>query len=280
MVHRLLDEHAFLLLDQAHAQSDFWRKLPGTSVAPAALTKEANALPRLIAIDRLDQTQRAWILDDLLAAPAEAPRPVAALLATEANLDRLANHLSACLIVSIPTQGRHLFRYYDPRVFRHLSWMATPTQRATLFGPVSAWTWSDHQGNWYRSHPPEGIVPEPSFRPKGLDLARIGVLERCMKTLRRTIPGFTDDAGNVQARHVNALLDAALSNGLADEADMHLYAAQAIRFHPDIHEHPELARRLRAAGDDDSYVGACSDLDVDTLARYARELGSPRKEHA
>ena len=55
---------------------------------------------------------------------------------------------------------------------------------------------------------------------------------------------------------------------------------QAVRFHPRIHSHPDLVRRLQAASTDDSYVGACSDLDADTLTRYARELSSPCKDHA
>lgn len=220
------------------------------------------------------------MLDHLLTASPEAPRPVAALLATAVNHDKLVEHLRARLVVTIPRQGKHLFRYYDPRVFRHVLWMATPAQVATLFGPVETWTWCNHQGDWYSSHPPEGMRPELAFRPRGLDLARIGVLERCLKALRQTLSGFIDDADNVQARRVNALLDAARLHGLTDEADLRLYVVQAIRFHPDIHGHPELARRLRTAGLDDSYVGACSDLDADTLTRYAREIASPRKEHA
>lgn len=278
--HRLLDEHNYLLLDQAHARSDFWRDLPGVSIAPAELQKEVGVLPRLVVTDQLNQTQRERILDHLISAPLEAPRVVAALLATHVDSNRLVNHLRARLIVSIPSQGKHLFRYYDHRVFRHLLWMATPVQVATLFGPLLAWTWRDHQGCWHRSLPPHGTKPALSFLPKGLDLARIGLLERCLKTLRSTVPNFVDDPENVQACHINALLDAALARALTDEADLRLYVAQAVRFHPDIHNHPELARRLQAAGDDDSYVGACSDLDADTLTRYVRELSSPRKEHA
>jgi len=278
--HRLLDEHSYLLLDQAHARSDFWRDLPGVSIAPADLQKEVEALPRLVVIDQLNQAQRGRILDHLITVPAEAPRIVAALLATSADSNQLADHLRARLIVPIPLQGKHLFRYYDPRVFRHLLWMATPVQLATLFGPLLAWTWCDHQGCWRRSLSPHDTKPALSFLPKRLDLARIGLLERCLKVLRGTVPGFSDDVENVQARRVNALLDAALAQGLVDEADLRLYVAQAVRFHPEIHKHPELVRRLLAAGDDDSYVGACSDLDTDTLARYVRELSSPRKEHA
>lgn len=278
--HRLLDEHTFLLLDQAHARSSFWRGMPGISIAPTVLEKEAAALPRLVAVDQLDQAQRVQALDDLLSAPVETPRPVAALMVSDGGIDRLAKHLSARLVVSIPLQGKHLFRYYDPRVFRHLLWMATPAQLAALFGPVSAWTWCDHQGHWHRSLPPQGIEPALSFHPMGLDLARIGLLERCLKVLRNTVPDYTDDAGDVQPRHANALLDVALAHGLIDEADLHLYVVQAVRFHPRIHSHPNLVRRLQAASTDDSYVGACSDLDADTLTRYARELSSPCKDHA
>lgn len=278
--HRLLDEHAYLLLDQAHAQSDFWRELPSRSIAPAELKGEAKALPLLVATRQLTQAQRERILDHLVSTPAETPRIVSALFATDASVERLATHLSARLIVTIPPQDKHLFRYYDPRVFRHLLWIMAATQLAALFGPVSAWTWCDAQGNWQRNSPPQGVEPALSLRAKNLDLARIGLLERCLKALRGTVPDFTDDAGNVQARHVNTLLDAALSQGLTDEADMRLYVTQAVCIHPQIHNHPELVRRLQAAGDDDSYVGACSDLNADALARFARELSNSRKEHA
>lgn len=277
--HRLLDDHAFALLDRPHARGDNWRGLPGVSLAPNEMAKDADDLPRLVAVGQLKSAQRDWLLDKLLASAPETPRPVAALLMAEVSLERLAKHLRACLIVQLLPNGKQLFRYYDPRVFRHLLWMASPLQLATLFGPTMAWTWCDARGQWRRSFPPASAVPAPSFVAHGLDLLRIGVLERCLQTLRRTVDGFVDDAENGSARRVNALLDAAIAQGLSDEADLRLYVTQAIRFNPNIHRHPELARRLRAAGDDDSYVGACADLDTETLNRYARELGDPLKEH-
>lgn len=277
--HRLLDDHAFALLDQPHARGDNWRDLPGVSLAPNEVAKDADDLPRLVAVGQLKSAQRDWLLDTLLVSAPETPRPVAALLVAEVGFERLAKHLSARLIVQLPPHGKHLFRYYDPRVFRHLLWMASPLQLATLFGPTMAWTWCDARGQWRRSFPPASAVPAPSFVVHGLDLVRIGVLERCLQTLRRTVDGFVDDADNDAARRINALLDTAIAQGLTDEADLRLFVAQAIRFHPNIHRHPELARRLHAVDDDDSYVGACADLDTETLNRYARELGDPRKEH-
>lgn len=278
--HRLLDEHAFLLLDPVTTRDPYWLELPGCSLAPKPLEADAGSLPRLVTIGALDQAQRDTLLARLLSAPAEGSQVAAALLTTDADVTRLASHLRERMIVSIPNHGRHVFRYYDPRVFRHLLWMAAPSQLAALFGPVAAWTWCDAHDRWRRSYPPEERNCTLSLRVADLDLARIGVLERCLKTLRRTLPDFIDDDDNVQARHISTLIDAALTHGLSDEADLQLYVAQAIHLHANIHTHPELVRRLRAAGEDDSYVGACSDLDAVTLARYVNELSRPRKEHA
>jgi Domain of unknown function (DUF4123) len=277
--HRLLDEHTFLLLDMAHVKTDFWRSLPGIPIVPRELVDKVAILPRLVTIAELDQAQRGKILDALLAKPNGRSLPAAALLATDASADRIIVHLRSRMIVSPPAQEKIWFRFYDPRVFRHLLWMATPDQLATLFGPTRAWTWRDAQGSWHRSSPPPDGQAALQFLARDLDFVRIRWLEQCLQVLREDVPGFVDDPDNQQARRVNALIDAALAHGLSDEADVRLYVTQAVRFHPQIHHHPELVLRLRAVADDDSYVGACSNLDADTLSRYASEMSHLRKEH-
>jgi hypothetical protein len=277
--HRLLDEHAWLLIDQAHASESPWGELPGASIAPAKLADRTHELPRLVSLRSLDQKRRDALLPDLLGTPPEATRAVAALLASPASETRVLNHLRQRLVVTIPRQGEHLFRYYDPRVFRHLLWMSTPLQLAALFGPIETWTWRDGQSRWRRDHPPREAPPAPAFLVSDLDLTRIGMLESCLRTLCRTVPGLEDDTDNTLAQRANALLDKAMAHGLTDEADLFLYADQAMR-HPGVHRHPELLRRLQAATDEDSYVGACSDIDTETLGRYAAELNRPRKEPA
>jgi len=72
---------------------------------------------------------------------------------------------------------------------------------------------------------------------------------------------------------VDGLLAEARELGLTDAEDCRLYAEQAARFHPDIHDHPSLHQRLSEAIEQPgSYTQYCDDLSSQLLQAMAREL--------
>jgi hypothetical protein len=70
------------------------------------------------------------------------------VLETEAVTDTILEHLAESLLLHKPVDGSVVFRYYDPRVYAHLSWILGSAQMHALMGPVTRWTYLDMAGAW------------------------------------------------------------------------------------------------------------------------------------
>lgn len=276
--HRLLSDHAFLILDPEQVTQPLWNELPSVPLVPERLIREANSMPRLVEVCELTEQQKARVLRYLLSAKPEEGLAVAALLNSKVNTSSLQRHLIRQLIIQTPSKGQLLFRYYDPRVFRHLLWMATPLQMTTILGPITQWTWCNSQGQWQHAVPPDGPMIARYFRVGELRLERIGLLERTLKMVRKRVPDVTDDVSNKLTRQVDQLLDEGQRYSLEDEKDLRLFVRQALTYHPVVYQHPQLQSRLKAVDKNTSYVVLCRDLSEEDYLHFVRDMTPTRKE--
>lgn len=112
---------------------------------------QTSLLPLLLATDTCDSTllaQCQQLLVEQQAALAAAPTalaPICALLNATVTPRQLAAHLASRLIIRDPARqdgGRVYWRFYDPRVFDHLSqWLLRPAQHCALLGPIRQWAY-------------------------------------------------------------------------------------------------------------------------------------------
>lgn len=280
--HRRLDEHRFAIINPLQVDRSQWAGLPVAALMPAGVSARPDSMPQLLALEALNESDRIDLLIRADAWDQVNDQPFfSLLLQSQVDTNRLALHLSRHLAVTTPDGGRALLRWYDPRTLRHLRWLITPAQWGILSGPVTAWTWRDAQRHWHTDECVGDFSPISSLRPTADQWAvigRLGVLNRTLAQLRRNAPGLLlDDAA---CQRIDGLLCQAFDEiGLTDEADARLFVEQGLRYHHDVHRHPAIQQRLALARDQQTtYVGACADLDPDSLSGWTPERDLHRKE--
>jgi hypothetical protein len=148
-IRTLLSKQDYIILNKAALWSQPWHtELPLYVLLPQELEGDAEKMPLLIPTIKLLDPQKELLCDSILASAKanEEPLPACLLAAPDTNLDNMRRHLIDRLILHSP-QGRMFFRYFDPLVFAHLSWILDATQIATLFGPIQTWTFP-FQNDW------------------------------------------------------------------------------------------------------------------------------------
>lgn len=266
--HRLLGAHSFAILNPLQLEHRQWGGLPVTGLVPPILSSKAPTMPQLLDLASLSNEQRSALLERVDRWDRDSDTPFFSLLIkSTATSTQVAAHLSRQLIVRAPDGSDALLRWYDPRVIRHLYWLLAPEQLRALSGPVATWTWREHDSHWATHEVP--IAADRVVRLRIDDeqwsaVGRFGVLNRTILQLGRSATSPCRDDGLY--RRIDACLREAYElHELTDEADVRLFAEQAIRY-PGIQALPEVARRLtRARRGEISYVGACVDLDIDSI---------------
>lgn len=277
--HRLLLAHDFALINPLQVESALWSDLPATPLLPEKISVQSELMPRLIPLRGMSDAACVDLLERAGRHERYSRHPFfSALLVADGDTPAIAAHLSRRLVIAMPDAGNALLRYFDPRVFRHLSWLLTEAQMNLLLGPVTHWSWRNMAGTWQQHVRVEvssllsGLRPTPE---QWDSLQRLGLLNKSLCQIERNAPGTVID--DRAARCVDTLLrDAYEQHRLTDEADRRLYAEQAFRFHRHIHRHPQLVERLARASDGrESYLGACRDLGAAKLQQFATELDQP-----
>lgn len=274
--HRLLLEQDYALLNPLQVDSVLWGDLPFVPLVPKASDINADLMPRLLNLKVMSEKNKLQLLDrDSTQERYNRRVPYfSALFMTNLPLDLVVARLSSRLIARGPDKSMALLRYYDPRVFRHLRWLLDEDQMIFLLLGIESWTWRDGDGNWQQFRP-SGNAPRADFRltvEQWDSLQRLGLLIQCLQNIGDLEPERAGD--DAIAESADSLLQKSYEqHGLTESADRCLYAEQGVRFHPDIHSHPELAQRLaRANGGATSYVSACRDLDDSALQSFAKDL--------
>lgn len=277
--HRLLLAHDFALINPLQVESALWSDLAATPLLPEKISVQPELMPRLVPLRAMSDATCADLLNRAGRHERYSRHPFfSALLVADGDVPVIAAHLSRRLVIAMPDAGSALLRYFDPRVFRHLSWLLTETQMSLLLGPVTHWSWRNMAGAWQQHMRVDvpSLLSGLRLTPEQWDsLQRLGLLNKSLRQIECNAPGIVID--DQSARCVDALLrDAYEQHRLTDESDRRLYAEQGFRFHPHIHRHPQLAERLaRARECRESYVGACRDLDATRLLQFATELDQP-----
>jgi hypothetical protein len=273
------DEHSlptfdYALVNAAQTDPSYWADLAPVLVVPERYRAQPELFPVLVDVRALDHGMRSKIRERAIAWEQDGDTPYfMALLNAPVTASQLATHLTKRMVVRRPDGEEDVLRFYDPFVFRHLSWLLTAEQMDSLLGPVDCWHWSD--GTWYvysRS------TPQPSLRPLRLTsgqwptLMRMTDINRALAQIKRLDPDHPD--GPDTARALDTLLDEAWQRyRFSDREDRVLYATQAVRIHRHIHRHPALQERLRLAETRQlSFVAACADLDDTVLYRMKQAL--------
>ncbi len=279
--HRELAAHQYAILNPLQLERAQWADLSTVALRPKGLQGKADALPRLLALALLDDTQRDALLERADAWDKHNDLPFfALLLKSVAPVGRVATHLTRQLVVRAPDGSDALLRWYDPRVFRHLRWLLTAAQLRTLSGPVAGWCWRDGSEDWRTHEVAVTDTVSTRLRPtpeQWATISRMGVLNRTIAQLGRNAPALPLD--DTMFRRIDTHLQHAYDHhGLVDEADARLFAEQAIRY-PEIHRHPTMAQRLDHARQGEiTYVGACLGLDLNALATPSQHRNLQRKD--
>lgn len=274
--HRPLLEQDYALINPLQVDSVLWADLPLLPLVPKASKAHADLMPRLLNLKEVSEQARLQLLDRVSAQERYNRRApyFSALFMTSLSSDLVAARLSDRLIVRGPAKSIALLRYYDPRVFRHLRWLLDEKQMNLLLLGIDSWTWCDEDGCWQQFRP-GGKAPNAGLHLSAEQwggLQRLGLLNQCLRKISDREPERAGD--DAIAKAADALLRKSYEqHGLADRDDRCLYAEQGIRFHPEIHRHPELEKRLaHAQASATSYVSACRDLDDLAMQKFAKDL--------
>lgn len=283
---RTLDSHMFaehdlLLVPPKAWLDDAWRNIAGQRVVPMAYKAQQHLFPVLVPIHPLSPQIQVALWERAEAWREDSDTPFIGAMVRSDRINSVASHLCRGLIFKPrgePTAAASLVRFYDPRVYRHMRWILTAEQRATLLGPISAWSWEDREGIWRTDaqSPSVGTLPRLDYSAmQQAQLARVEWLERGLRHLAAMDPTLVNDESVVIARLDELLHQAMHTHGIYRDDDLDLYVEHAFCVHPRIHQHPQIRERLTQVGTARSYRGVCSDLSRNQLQAFATELNHP-----
>ena len=271
-----LSERDFLLLDPLRVEQEGaapWKTLPLQGLAPPGFEAQAHQLPYLLAWQDLNPEHRLLVRELLLDSDELVSAPMCVgVLQSAASAGDLRRHLRHLLTPHFPGGERGVFRFYDPVVLAHLSWMLADLERSVFFGPVATWSFP-LEGNWHISQTPFPGAPHIRFAPGAevwLRISRIGSLHAVLEsehTWRSQPTRYGPD--------VEPWLIKADGYGLADREDVVSFARHGLLRHPQFDTHPKVIavlnecvghpsryRRLMSLWSDDDWQNVSRDLDT------------------
>jgi hypothetical protein len=197
---------------------------------------------------------------------AGAPPVLCAIVESDKATGRLQRHLADQLILSKPTSGDAVFRYYDPRVFPHLRRILKPEQLGALLGPVAAWTYLEGTTGWATVKGAQ--APEAGLRVTQAQYERIARIEQVQRALRAL-----SSNGTTTTPDTPEPLDAQVAKGQAyglAGADLLAFALHGVLVSPYFDRHPRVHAVLRAP-EKTSYAEAVSAWTRQDWEAVARE---------
>lgn len=270
------DRHRYALLNPLHVASSDRDDLDSHTLKTPSVKVRDPLLPQLVCLESLSLTQREHLAKRIEQYAKRGSVFLSALLQSEADTEEVIRHFRFTLEQARPgSRRRWWLRCYDPRVFRHLCWLLETASMDRLLGPITCWRWPNQYGQWHALERHE--TSDLSTRAPLLSASQWSCIDR-MASLNAVIDRLAMLKPEAVAsfddyRDLDGLLVKAQQLGLADAEGRQLYAEQAARFHPHIHDHPEMRRRLdQTVETQGSYVRRCEDLSAQSLLAMAREL--------
>lgn len=236
-------------------------------IVPNAMPELKGVMPSLFSIEHAEE--QLPVITSIAARDVEdglAPR-VCACVHTEAAGSDLLLHLGN--VIALPTEPESFtaFRFYDPRVFRHLDWILRPDQLAHVYGPIVRWDYFSRQA-WTSLTPPVEQAAQ-ALRVSTEQRATLGRVHR----IEQAIKSISDAGESLEGRsprQIDALLIKAENYGLSGE-DLVVFAVQGALISPDFDSHPAVAAALRQDSVR-SYTDITSQWTDDNWAKIVQDL--------
>lgn len=180
--------------------------------------------------------------------PEVQTRTICTFLFSTLDQASLGKLLTKRLDVPVHTVGNIYFRYFDPRVVRHLPRILDKSQLSGLFHGVQAWFYVGWEGQ-LDVIAPELLDTVARFSLTAAQWRQMEGIEPfnvALRVLQQS--GFLDEApeAHVETCLLAAVRDAAIA-GLTAPEDQAAFAACAVRFGKDFTQHPRLAEAIRSA---------------------------------
>ncbi|WP_110688074.1 DUF4123 domain-containing protein [Salinicola aestuarinus] len=272
-----LRQWRFALINPLLVHVRDWQDLPVRSLQTTPAPARPHRLPQLVDISGVPENQ----LNDVFARVRRYRRRgvpfYSALLTGKGSVDDIAHHLCRQLLQRRRGDHQyHWFRYYDPLVFRHLTWLMTSKQLARLLGPISHWSWPDPFGNWYTLERPElkakTTIDWLELRDEQwASIDRFADLNRGSRRLALLAPDWPQNTAHWQ--WLDDALCHAKRSGLPSE-DQPLLAERAAMHLPELARQDEverfMARAARRLAETGGHLDAWHDAEWNTLTSELR----------
>lgn len=272
-----LDQYQYALLNPLNVPAAEWEHLPCKALETPNIGVRPDMLPQMVFLDQLDREAKSSLPELMEHSQRRGTALFCALLKSRARPDVLSYHLRRQLEQHrAGSRQRWWLRFYNPEIFQHLLWILTPEQLEKLMGPIDEWRWLDGWGRWHccaRRTDQRFDLHSLFLTPEQWQtIDRLALLNGTLRRLANIAPEWSREAQHWQA--LDALLvDAERHHQLSRDEDRQLFAEQAARFHPRIHQHPQLHTRLSAQQrGKQSYTQLCVDLSPERMRAMADEL--------
>lgn len=236
-------------------------------IVPTVMPELKGVMPMLFAVEH-GLEQMPIITDIALRDQQEglAPR-ICALVHTETSAEELLTHLGDVIALPRETEGYSAFRFYDPRVFRSLSWILRPEQLAWVYGSIRRWDYFSGQ-EWVSLTPPTAASTETLnlFTGQRATLKRLHLIELALKAIRDA--GEQIDVRSPQ--RIDALFARGEHYGLSGE-DLVVFAVQGLLVSPKLDRHPKVAAALQS-GPTSSYSEITAQWTDEDWAQIVQEV--------
>lgn len=204
--------------------------------------------------------------------PLLEPVPFCGWIISSHPLRTLAGYLSRQLSQKSPEGKKALFRFYDPRVLRHLPRILWPWQLSALLGPVDRWIYLDNFGKLRE------IAPHQEKRHYGAPrltleqwraVRRIGLFNQCLERYL-SLPE--------EGRHetmpfdvIDSLIVSAAQHRVTDSANTVAFVLHGLATNPQFYRHPIMQKLLARLDDRVSYISLTNQLadeEWDAISTY------------
>nr|WP_300309548.1 DUF4123 domain-containing protein [Halomonas sp.] len=268
--------HQYALLNPLSIDAEDWADLPCEPLLTPNVNARPHLLPQLVRLNEMPRDARLALRERIERHRQRGVAFFCALLGSHAPAERVARHLMHHLEQRRQGDSRYWWlRFYDPYVFRHLCWQLDAEQMDVLLGPIHAWTWPDDDGRWHHQRHQSSEAPKVYHlflsKEQWQRIDRLALLNSTLEMLVLLAPEVEQNA--VLWQWVDNLLEQAEQWPLPEDDDRQLYAEQAVRFHPGMHDHPVILSCLKRAREPGmTYTQACADLDDARMMDLAAEL--------
>lgn len=179
-----------------------------------------------------------------------------ALIETGSSISSGIRHLSRWTVAITPQRTTTYLRYFDPRVFEHLSWIWTADELNSFLQPFQRWELLTSSGHW------QAFTPDSTFEgPVSLQwmmstwqqkaLQRVGAIRYLLKYWQPE--ASLGDRVLCPAAQLNQALALAEQQGLSQPDDQQTLVLQRLLVHPAIDQHPYIQHLIQSASNDQPY---------------------------